>query len=440
MASSGISLTERQMPLPHAHGARRRKAENTFVLLLPAVLLLYSTLLPQEVRFTIAGQVIFPYRAVSFVLLPWLLNRIATGRMPFRPTDLWMYAGVAWMVISFCAFYGLTEGVRRGGALAFDMLIPFLIVRLCVRNFQDARRLLIIAAPGLLFAGALMMVESVTHRQLVRPFASAIFGQLPYFENGQAVSTAREFVVVRLGLLRSHGPFSHPILAGLFMASFFPLYLNSSVRGWPFVFGLIASLCAIFTVSSAAFVSFIISGLLLSYDRIQVYLHGIGWRFFVFAISVLILFVEMSSQNGVVSIIIRYTLDPQTGFFRQLIWEYGTQSIAEHPWFGIGFTDYERLAWMVNSIDNHWLLLGIRHGVIVPFCILMACLVAIINLSQRSSALSKSDGKLARAFVFSLVGMVFLGFTVAFFGGTLIWFCMLLGIATSLSKDEFIFK
>lgn len=433
MASSSIPLTERQIALSPAHAAIRPKGASNTALLLPAVLLLYSTLLPQEVRVTLAGQVIYPYRAVAFLMLPWLLNRIATGRLPFRPADLWMFTGVTWMIVSFCAFYGLADGFRRGGALAFDFIAPYLIARTSIRNFQDVRRLLIIAAPGLLLAGVSMMVESVSHRQLVRPFAAAIFGSLSYFEGGEAVSTAREFNVVRLGLLRAHGPFSHPILAGLFLASFLPIYFNSSIKKWPFVFGIAAGVFAIFSVSSAAFLSFIISGILLGYDRLQRYLQGIGWRFFVFAISVFLLALEMASQNGVMPIIIRYTLDPQTGYFRQLIWEYGVRSIEKYPVFGIGFTDYERLPWMVSSVDNHWLLLGIRHGYVTPVCLLMVCLVVIISLAQYSTDLSRNDCRLARAIVFSMIGLVLSAFTASFFGGILSWFVMLTGITISLT-------
>lgn len=423
------------MSMPGARVLRRRQGENTFALLLPMVLLVYSTLLPQEVRISVAGQVIYPYRAVTFLLLPWLLSRIATGRMPFRLADLWVFGAVAWMIVSFCAFYGLGDGITRGGALAYDVIAPYLIARTGIRNLQDFRRLLIIVAPGLMAAGFSMMIESVTHRQLIRPIAAAIFGPLPYFEGGQAVSAAKDFNVVRLGLLRASGPFSHPILAGLFMASFFPIYLNASIKKWPYLFGIIASVFAIFSVSSAAFLSLMLSGIFLGYDYLLKFLRGVGWRFFIFTFSTFLLFVEMASQNGVMPIIIRYTLDPATGWYRQLIWEYGTRSIERHPWFGIGFTDYERLPWMINSIDNHWLLLGVRHGYITPVFFFIGCLVAVISLAQASARFNKYDGKLARAIVFSLVGIVLLAFTTSLFGGILTWFFVLLGVSLTISTE-----
>lgn len=428
-----MPLTGRHPAPPSNRAANPRQGTASLTQLLPIALLLYSTLLPQEVRISIAGQVIFPYRAVTFLLLPWMLTRIISGRVPFRLADLWMFATVTWMVVSFVVFYGLADGISRGGALAFDMIAPYLIARISIGSFQDLRRFLVIVAPGLLLAGASMMLESVSHRPLVRPIAASIFGPLSYFENGQAVATAKDAFQLRLGLLRAAGPFSHPILAGLFMASFLPLYFNSSLRKWPYKLGMASGLFAIFSISSAAFLSFIITGILQGYEWLQDHVRGIGWRFFIFVISAFLFAIQMASQNGLLSIIIRYTLDPQTGRFRQLIWEYGFRSVAKHPWFGIGFTDYERLPWMVNSIDNHWLLLGIRHGYIAPVCLMAASLGAIYQLSQASSTLNNVDSKLARGVVYALVGLVLSAFTTSYFGGILTWFIMLIGIAFSLS-------
>lgn len=436
MASSSIPLTERQSAPPVRRAVKLRQGSSAIANLLPILLLVYSTLLPQEVRVSVAGQVMYPYRATALILLPWLLNRLVTGRLPFRAADLWMFGGVTWMVVSFVAFYGLGDGISRGGALAFDVIAPYLIARICIRNLQDLRRFLVFFAPGLFFAGASMMIESVTHRQIVRPIASAVFGPLPYFESGQAASSAKDFNVVRLGLLRAAGPFSHPILAGLFMASFLPLIFTSGLRKWPYALGLTASFCAIFSVSSAAFLSFIITGMLLGYEWLQDRLRGIGWKFFIFTLSAFLLLVQNASQSGVMPIIIRYTLDPQTGWYRQLIWEYGTRSIERHPWFGIGFTDYERLPWMINSIDNHWLLLGVRHGYIAPICFFMASLVGIYRLAEASGGFQAMDRKLARGVVFSLVGLVLSGFTTSYFGGTLTWFIALIGISYSLSENS----
>lgn len=143
---------------------------------------------------------------------------------------------------------------------------------------------------------------------------------------------------------------------------------------------------------------------------------------------------QVASERGLISILIRYTLDPQTGYFRQLIWEYGSLSMAKHPWFGIGFTDYERLPWMVNSIDNHWLLLGIRHGYITPICILTASIFAIYEVARQSARAGEVDRKMLLGLNVGLVGLVLSAFTTSYFGGLLTWFMMLIGCAYSVSR------
>lgn len=432
MASSGIPVKSGHVHLPAPNIVRPQTGPRSLVPLLPALLMFYAALLPQEVRLSIAGQVIYSFRAVSLLMLPWLINSISRGRYPFRGADLFIFAAIGWMMISFCAFYGLGEGFSRAIGLVLDVITPYLIARLSIRSYADFRRFLVYIAPGLLAAGLSMMVESLTHRQLVRPLAASIFGPLPFFENGQAVAQAKDFNVIRLGLLRAAGPFSHPILAGLFMASFLPLFINSSLRGWPRKAGIVAGVMAVFSVSSAGFVSFAITGLLLGFERFKNNVSGIGWRTFIFTVFSFLLLLQVASQNGVVSIIVRYTLDPATGWFRQLIWEYGSRSVAKHPWFGIGLTDYERLSWMINSIDNHWLLLAIRHGYITPVALLLGCLIAMISLGQVVPHLSKVERKLGIAISVSLFGMVMLAFTTSYFGGTLTWFMMLIGIVMAL--------
>lgn len=436
MASSSIPLTDRQRAMPAARPVIKAKSATTAAVLLPVALLLYSTLLPQEVRISISGQVIFPYRAVTFLVLPWLIKQIFTGKMPFRPADLWVYGGVAWMMISLIVFYGIGDGISRGGALALDTIAPYVIARICIRSVDDLRRLLIIFAPGLFLAGLSMMFESITHVPIVRPLAAKIFGSLSYFENGQAVAAAKDFSVVRLGLLRAAGPFSHPILAGVFVASFLPLYLNSSLRKWPYKLGVAAGVMAIFSVSSAAFLAFFIMAVLLGYEFFQRRVNGIGWRFFVFCMVALIFLVENGSQSGVIPILIRYTLDPQTGYFRQLIWEYGLISIGNYPWFGIGFTDYARLPWMINSIDGHWLLLGVRHGFLVPLLFLIPCVTAIFELALASNSVGRDDKKLLFGINIALIIMVISAFTVTYFGASIIWFMALIGVSYSVSSQK----
>ena len=404
--------------------------------LFPAVLMAYATIVPQEVRFDLAGQNIYPARVVIFLLLPWILARIARGHYPFRRADLLMFIASGWMVLSIAMFYGPAEGILRGGALALDVVGPYLVARLSIRSLTDLRRLLVLMAPGVFLAGLSMMIESITQTQIVSPLAAKVFGVLPTYADGAATGMERSFVNFRYGLLRAAGPFAHPIAGGLFLASLLPLYFSSGLRNWPRKMGLAAGAMAIFSVSSAAILSMLIFAVLTAYDRLQRFVAFASWRVFLVLASILLLVVELGSQNGLVSIISRYTFNPGTASFRLLIWEYGTQSIARNPLWGIAFTDYERASWMSNSIDNHWLLLGVRHGLVVPVALLTLSIVTICRVSMASNQHGETDRRLYVGIAIAVFALTLSGFTVAFFGGLLTWFVLLLGIGISVAGDS----
>lgn len=404
--------------------------------MMPALVLFYSALLPQEMRLEIAGLAIYPYRFATLALVPWIIRMIVSGRLRFSVADLLMVAGSAWMLISFIVFYGPSAGMIRGGALVLDLLPAYLVGRSCIQNLTDLRRFLVLVAPGALLAGATMFAETLAQRALVRPFFANIFGSLPAYENGTAVGPARGFTDVRLGLLRVAGPFSHPILAGLFLASLLPLYVMSGIRKWPFYFGLCAGICAIFSISSAVFLVLIYFVTMIGYDWLQKRVEILTWWRFIFAGIGLALLLEVASKNGLISVIIRYTLSPATGAYRTLTWDFGLNSVRAHPWFGIAYTDYERAFWMPNSVDAEWLLLALRHGIPMVVFILLAALIVLAKVALKVPHMDKVDGKFALGLAIALSSILLAGFTVAFFGGFQTWFYMLLGGATSFAFTQ----
>ncbi len=424
-------------PVPIRHDVRAAPvpARRSIFDILPVVLVAYSSLLPQEVRFEFAEQQIFPWRMVCLVLLPWVISRLARGRFPYRPADLWMFVGSGWMIISFVAVYGFGEGFVRGAALAFDVIVPYVIARVSIRDISDLRRLLVAFAPGIALVGAIMAVESISHQQIVKPFAASIFGRLSRYENGVAVGLGRGFYEIRLGLLRASGPFNHPILAGVFLAALLPLYWTSGLRRWPFYAGVAASLLSFFSVSSAAIFALALGVALLAYDIAGKYATFLTWRLMFALATAVLLFGQVVSEKGLSALLIRVSLNPATGYFRRLIWHFGWISVEKHPWFGIGFKDYERHAWMVASVDNYWLLLAMRHGLITAFAFLAATIAAIYSVARMTRYVNRSDRKFLVGMGIAVFILAVAGFSVALFGPMASWYFMLLGAALSLRAN-----
>lgn len=402
--------------------------------LLPLLLLAYSVLLPQEMRITLAGQTIYPYRAVILLLAPWIFYQLLSNRHRYHVADALALLGCGWIVIAMMAVYSPGAGFLRGMAIALDILAPYLIGRCSILEIGDFRRFLICFAPGAGLVALSLLAETAVGTPLVRPAMASIFGALPFYYGGEEVAELSLDPSFRFGLLRAAGPFSHAILAGLFFASLFPLYALSAIRGWPRMAGWTSSFLGVLSWSSAAILGLLIGAVLVAYDWVQERVEILSWRALAAASAVAGLVIHLASQNGIINILVRLTLDPQTGFYRLLIWRHGIESIAKHPLGGIGYAAYERPDWMSSSIDSQWLVLGVRHGVFAAVALFAVACIAIVAVGMASLRHGELDRRLMVGVAITLFMMTLMGFTVAFFGGVLIWYFLLLGLGLTLSQ------
>lgn len=400
---------------------------------LPAVLMIYAAIVPPEVRITVAEQTFYTPRLVQFALLPWLLLQTFRNPIRFVIWDAMIAIASFWMVLSFMMIYGPADGFAKGVALALDLILPYLIGRYSIRSATDFRRTLVFASAILPIVGLSMAAEAFSGQLLVRPFFAEIFGRLPRYEGGIAVGAGSYFVDYRLGLLRANGPFSHPIVAGLFLASFLPIFVYSGLRKWPFVLGLGASFFAVFSGSSGAYLALLVAIGLMLFDWVQHKVSFLSWKLFFPAVGLLLSAAQVGTNSGVIALVMRAALNPATAYYRRFIWEYGSQSVMEHPLFGIGFQEFKRLSWMTASVDHHWLLLAMRFGIAPAALLLIVMLSAVMLLSYHSGRQSAADRQLFRGIAIAIFGFTLLGATVAYFGGVQAWLYMLTGIGISLA-------
>ena len=403
-----------------------------FVAIAPVAVILIALLLPPEVRFNFAGQTIYGYRFACFLFAPWLIWAMAKGQFRFRFNDLIFTMAALWAVAGFIIVYGLERGGPSGVGVAIDMLLAYFITRHSIRTFDDFRCLLILLAPVALLIAGLMAMEAVAYYRFARAPAQAVFGSLGAAEFGVGQGPA-DFTDVRYGLLRAMGPFSHPILAGTFFACLLPLYFFSRLRGWPMVVGMTACFGAIFSFSSAAIMGIVIFVVLAVYDRIRNMVTFLNWPIFIAATLVSMLMVQILSKGGLIPVLVRLTLNPQTGYYRLLIWEYGTKTVEAHPWFGIGYERYFAPLGMSGSVDSIWLAYSIRSGLPMAILLGIATLIPMFGVMLRVGKERPADNQLLIGLAVALTMYFLIGFSVTYFGGLLIWFFMLIAIGTTFS-------
>lgn len=420
----------RQRPLPPRMLRPQQNKWAPFLHILPAIILMFGLLLPVEVRINLFGQTFYGYRIAWVLVAPWAVYQLLLGKLELRFNDILVGLATAWMILSFVMVEGLARGAPAGIALALDVLVPYLVARLTIRTANDFRILLIVLAPIALAIAGLMVIEAVTHTRFIRIAGQSLFGALGTLEYGAEVGPAK-LSDTRFGLLRATGPFSHPILAGVFFALLLPLYYFSKMRGWPILTGMLAGIGAVFSFSSAAFLGIAMFVSLAVYDRIRKVVTFLNWPIFIATAIAILTVLQLVSKNGLIAILIRYTLNPSSGYYRLLIWEYGSRSVANYPLFGIGYAQFKGLPWMTNSVDTIWLSLAIRHGLPVPLLLGLAVVLAIAGLALQASRDPTVNADTRIGLAIALTMLFVLGFTVSFFGGLLIWFVMVLGIGTT---------
>jgi O-antigen ligase len=393
----------------------------------------YGTLLPSEVRIEVGDLQLYGYRIALMIAFPWVVHKLARGTIRLILPDMLVLFAALWMLVAMTASYGIVRGFQSGGVQGFDMIAAYFLARVSLRTPDAVRRLLTVMVPGIMLAAALMAIESLSGVLIVRPAAAALFGELPAF-GASAVDGVR--IEQRLGLTRAYGPFPHPILAGIQMSSLLSLYLTSGLAGMRRPLGVGASICAFFALSSAAIVGLALNAGLFAYERLQRRVQGLSWRLLASFVVILALVAQIASKSGVLPIIIRYlTIDPLTGYYRLLIWQFAGAQVWSAPWLGTGFQGFERPIWMISdSIDAHWLLLAVRFGLPCALAFGGATVAALLMVTRAPRGQSLRDRDLSGGLAISLFVMALLMFTVTLWGSSLAWFTIVLGAAVSVAQ------
>ena len=137
--------------------------------------------------------------------------------------------------------------------------------------------------------------------------------------------------------------------------------------------------------------------------------------------------VDMISNRNVFEVIISYlTMDPDNGYIRIVIWQYGLQNVYAHPLFGLGFHDWQRPDWLGPSTDNFWLTIAMQHG----FPQVTMLIVAIFSVLRRLGKVKDKDAavlKLRNGLVIAIIGFALAACTVALWNAAYSLFMFLIG-------------
>ena len=388
-----------------------------------AVLLGYLMLLPPQVNLRVIGSLVPPYRLFLIAASIFIVASFIRGRFRFSWPDLAVAGATSW--ICFAMFMTSAQGEAITASLAHiaDVALAYFFARAAFGNLRDLRMFLLLMLPGLFLVSIIMVLEAVTHTHIIQGIFSQITGRPVQYGSSP-----------RLGLMRAQGPFPHPILAGIFLISFMPLYWLAGFKPWTRLAGSFSAFCSFVTVSSATSLGLVATIGVLAYGWLTKRVANLTWPLFFYAMATFIFVAELGTKSGTFALFVRYaSLNSASAYNRVLIWRYGSENVAENPWFGIGYAEWTRPNWMSESMDNYWLLLAVRFGVPASVLVAIATLLALVMLMKKSTNSNPADADCERGVIIALAVFALGMISVSLWLATQVWFFVLLGLAVSLA-------
>jgi hypothetical protein len=385
-----------------------------------ALLALAGVVLPQEVQISFgAGARFTPGRcAAALLIVPALVVLCKKGRH-FVLCDFLAVATASWMIIASASAAG-ASAIPTAGGDALDFLGGYLIARAYFfgRPALDTfvRVLKVFAIIAVIFG----LADSISGRLITHETFSALFGS-EWYPPG-----------LRNGWVRAESTFDHPILFGVFCAltAAILLYWEKSFlrRSVAVGFCLLGCLLA---QSSASLLTLSLVLAAFAYDQL---LQRSPWRWGVFwiAIGLLLLAVFVVTEHPLGWVLSHLTFDPQTGFYRIMIWDAASTYIAQSPWIGHAYQLVNDLI-IDATVDCMWLVYGLRFG--VPMIILFFLTnISAFFPSRRERTGDPYMDQMRRAFALVLVMFMFTGLTVHFWNYILMFWGICLGIRASFQE------
>lgn len=396
------------------------------------IAILFMVLILIPINLNLGGLRLTPARIMLLVMLLPLLGMLFSGKAgPVRSFDLLFLFANFWALVALIVYAGFNDGIESGGIWFAESTGAYLMGRIMVRNAHDFMRLartyfwiIIVLLP---FA----MLEGQTGQPLILDMIRKVF---PTY--------ASIWQEKRMGFERAQVIFDHSILWGAFCAGAFGFvyYVINYGRS---MFYRATTLVAVFwasflSISGGAVVALAFQIGLFGWDFLT---KRIPKRWTLLALLALVAYVvlDMLSNRNPFNVFISYlSFSQQSGYNRILIWRFGTASVGNFPFFGIGFGEWARPSYMSGSMDNFWLIHAVRFG--LPNCI--ALILGIYLLMRNVGRVHLKDPKLIAlraAYLTSMGGMIFAGMTVHYWNALYLWFLFILGSGAwilNLANDE----
>jgi len=419
-----------------AGGARRRAPppEDTAMapagsgrLAIPVILLIVSMLVP--FIFVIGPLRLSPNRLVLLVMVLPCLYMLVSGKAGrIRTPDIALLLLWAWSAIAMIVNHGLIEKFEAMGIFFVETLGAYLLGRVMIRDAESFRKMVQLLFASVVVLGPLVISETILGRNLLRDAVDMIGTTYGYAN-----------LAPRLGLNRAQGTFAHPILLGVYCGTVIALAYYVLGYGKVGLAKAWRALVALFTaatcLSSGPLAAMTGQTGMIAWDIVFHKDPKRWWRLAAFYAFCWV-FVDILSNRTPPEVFITYfALNEATAWNRIAIWIHGSASVLNHPFFGVGFGDWDRPSWMSDSMDMYWLVVAVRYGLPGIAMMALAFLWIFLKVALRRW-LDPRHNAYRLGFLGCMLGYFLVGWTVHFWNETYVMFLFMLGSGVWLLDVE----
>lgn len=372
---------------------------------LPAILLLV-TLLPEDLSIRPGGLLLTLPRAVLLLSSPLWIGKLVRSLVApggvFVVCDALIILFGAWMFFAVSMNSGFDRAVVGASVLALEFAGSYVVIRVMLTDMADVLGFARLLTYALALNALIGSLDVLVHRHLAHDLAQAIthYGKQWRIDE-------------RNGIVRAQGMQEHPILLGV-ISSFGVILALSLLRGQRRI--LVSLACAIgvvSTMSSAPLGATVLGCAMLAVRRLTPRLAS-RWTILLVTGGSLLAALLLVHPRPFSFLLDHFTFDPETGYYRLMIWNIVGDLVLNNAVFGVGLDiNLNDVFGVANTVDSVWLETAVEFG--IPGSLLLAAvfLTAVLRPTNRAPGPAQQLGSALGIIIFLYM---YLGFTVHFWG------------------------
>jgi len=394
-------------------------------------LLITTCFMPLGQGLVVAGMHFQLFRILLLLGIVRVLTRKEGSELRLNSLDkLFLAWGIVTLVLGTLTDPSFDRFNNRSGEV-FNAFGSYFLFRCWMRNTDDIVFAVRLAAIMLVVMAVCMINEKLTTRNIF-----SVFGGVP------------EFTGIREGKLRCQGAFRHPILAGTYAATLFPLFIGLWFRGGHSdrrlgsLGAIAAGICTVAAASSGALLAIIGTIVALIMWRIRTRMRQVRWGI---VLAVLALALTMNAPIWYMFARLSEVVGG-TGWYRSYIIEQAVNHFNEWWLVGSDYTAHWAPGGEVTvgdrrnlDIIDQYVAEGLAGG-ILKLGLFLAMIVQSFKIvgrrTSRPSSSQSHDAILVWSFGACLIGHCLSFFSVSYFDQiVVIWYWLLAAMAVLADEN-----